>query len=504
MRIRLLRLLVLGCVCAAWPQNARAEKFALIFGISGYPQYEPNQRLQFADDDARAFATFVASPQGGSFPADNVHLVVNDDATRSRLFKELNWLSTRVRGDDTVYVFFAGHGQPDTNNRVYLMPFDADPRLPENLGLRADEFLRILREKVTAENVLLFIDACYSGAAYEADGRARSSPANTTSEISSAWRVALSGRTGRGMNVAFMSAAANQLSWEDPEFGHGLFTYYLLEGLRGNADRSKDGIVTLSEIGRYVTDNVESRSELKFGSQTPRIMGSSDQGFPMAVLSNRTERAAEPIAATGRFEAITLSIGNHPLDWLIEPPNGPRILGGIPFRFGSGASATFATRAHYQPSHPAVASLTVDVPQPLAVHVLASGAWASHVPTGEELGRIVLGFEGGRSLEVPLINGQNLRETWEYERSLTSSGPTTNDRMQWRNVLQEGQIRGSDPNRDQARAYLDLISIRIPPELQSTPLRRIEFRDTDHSYKRADGAYVDPSIVVTAVTVEQR
>ena len=65
----------------------------------------------------------------------------------------------------------------------------------------------------------------------------------------------------------------NQVSLEDPERGHGLFTYYLLQAFEGAADLDLDGAITVREIHLYLQRKVHEQSG---GNQTPQLYGIGD------------------------------------------------------------------------------------------------------------------------------------------------------------------------------------------------------------------------------------
>jgi hypothetical protein len=95
-RVRFLALLFGMSVGVAFGQ----QKYALVIGITGYPGFPVSERLKFADRDAEEFASFIISGEGGGFPAGNVHLVTNANATRVRLYAEFDWLYRTVGPTD--------------------------------------------------------------------------------------------------------------------------------------------------------------------------------------------------------------------------------------------------------------------------------------------------------------------------------------------------------------------------------------------------------------------
>src|SRR5262245_42294363 len=132
-RILLLTLLTLSTALVevtAQKSTAEGQKYALIIGISGYPNFPAEHQLKYADQDAIQFKNFIQSPEGGAFPAANIRLLTNANATRDRIEGEIEWLSRRAHRDDLVYVFFSGHGMEDDNGIVYFMPYGSDSQHP--------------------------------------------------------------------------------------------------------------------------------------------------------------------------------------------------------------------------------------------------------------------------------------------------------------------------------------------------------------------------------------
>lgn len=286
-RLFLLTVLTILLSPLAFPQNrvSAREQFALVIGIKGYPKFYEHERLLYADNDAEKFVEFIQSSQGGAFRADNIFLLRNKEATKERIIKAIDWLSKRVKGDDLVYIFFSGHCVPNSLNQAYFMPFDADPNWPEVLGIRADLLFQDVRSRVNSKYTIYFIDACHSGAALMESGlTARAYQSNAASILNQLWEKEFSNRAA--ISMAFLSAASNQRSWEDNELKQGIFTYYLLEAMKGGAaDRDKDATITASEAYRYLLDKVEDRTALKKKPvQTPMISPTFDHTFPLSKL----------------------------------------------------------------------------------------------------------------------------------------------------------------------------------------------------------------------------
>jgi len=250
---------------------AQDQRYALVIGITGYPHFPQSKRLKFADDDAKLFYDFIMTKEGGSFPSVNIRRLYNHEAKRENIIKEINWLRKRVEFEDLVYIFFAGHGWVDNNTGLaYFMPYDADPNYPEDKGFRTDRFVEMLRIQINSKYLILFTDACHSGSVYSS-GSARGGINNITWAFNKAWKEAFKGVDA--ICMAFLASSSNQRSYEDPNLGggHGLFSWYLVEGMQGASDGAvtgkKDGVVRAGELYRYVLDKVEYHARYKLNKE---------------------------------------------------------------------------------------------------------------------------------------------------------------------------------------------------------------------------------------------
>jgi len=257
---------------------------AVVVGVGTYDSREI-PRLRYSVADAEAVAQALRERSG--FKKVNV-LLLTDRAERKPTLRNLKWalgtfLARSARKDDTALIFFAGHGAPevDASGRErdglakYLVPIDADPDDLYATGLPMEEFETIFN-RIEAERVVVFLDACYSGAA---GGRTFASKRTRAAGPDEAFLE----RLGRSRGRAILTASrAAEVSVELSELGHGLFTYYLLEGLRGAADHDGDGVVTLQELYQYVEQQVSRRSRQVGANQHPVMKGELEGQLPLA------------------------------------------------------------------------------------------------------------------------------------------------------------------------------------------------------------------------------
>lgn len=230
----------------------RGQIWAVVIGIS---QYKTVRSLKYADKDALAFRDYLTKNVGVT--GDHMTVLTNEEATLFNLKRSLGTELKRKAGPkDTVIIYYAGHGapEPDASSpdgdglEKYLIPYDADPQDLYTTGLPMREVETIFH-RLSAERVIFITDSCYSGATA---GRTFSTVARRAT-LSDGFLNRLSKGKGR---VVLTASRAGEVSEERDELGHGVFTYYLLEGLKGKADVDGDGIVTVDEAYSYLSTHV--------------------------------------------------------------------------------------------------------------------------------------------------------------------------------------------------------------------------------------------------------
>ncbi|HXG94940.1 MAG TPA: tetratricopeptide repeat protein [Blastocatellia bacterium] len=282
--------------------DGRGKLWAVVIGISSYKNIPPEGQLRFAHRDAEDFAAFLRSPNGGGFPSTQIKLLLNADATLSAVRTALGtWLPRSVEPDDIVYIFFAGHGVVESDTDGYLLAHDSDPQNLYATALPIAELDRIITERLRARIVVLMADACHSGKiGWTSRGAER--------EVLIGRYLDEVGKSGAGV-VRLLATRADERSYEDTRWGggHGAFTYFLLEGLRGKADRDKDGVIRAGELVDYVAEVVPEQTN---ALQHPRVAGSIDPRLPLAVLLPDAARAASDAAVP--IETVALEIHGAP------------------------------------------------------------------------------------------------------------------------------------------------------------------------------------------------
>lgn len=244
-------------------RGVEPQPWAVVIGVSEYAS-KAIPPLRFADQDAEAFAEFLQRPEGGGFQPDHMRLLINKDATLANLKDALVEFLSQAIDKDLVMIFFAGHGAPDPARptNLYMLTHDTDPSRPGTTAYPMWELQTLLTRQLSAKRIIVFSDACHSGG-ISLDFATRGINAGESNLVNQ--YLADLARTKEGI-VVFTASAAGEVSQEFPELGHGVFTYYLLQGMKGEADLNNDYTVTINELMQYVEDQVKRKTR---GAQNP-------------------------------------------------------------------------------------------------------------------------------------------------------------------------------------------------------------------------------------------
>lgn len=236
------------------------QTFAMVMGISKYKNVRP---LTYADKDAEMFRDFLKSPAGGKIPDDNIYCLLNEQALAANFFVQgFKWLKAKnLQKGDRLFIYLAGHGDAIDEDQFFYLAYDCNPAGDKNNYLvsgtirMVDVKIKISRESGKGVEVYLIMDAC------------RSNELPGGSEGQSFFNQAVSEK--RSGEIMMLATKAGQESLEDASIGngHGLFTYYLIDGLTGLADTEGDNKITLDEIQKYVDKNVPSVAQERFKRQ---------------------------------------------------------------------------------------------------------------------------------------------------------------------------------------------------------------------------------------------
>lgn len=266
------------------------ERYAVIVGVSRYKDRTIPQ-LQFADRDAQAVRDFLLSPAGGAFRPDRMMYLVNEDASMKNVRSAFYTFLTRPRKEDLVVIYFAGHGSPDPNDRrnLYLLPNDTEAQNMGGSAFPMWEVQEVFARIIKARRIVTFTDACHSaGISGEARfGRPlieRPEAAGRGLQVAPGNNLVnqyLGRYAGEAQRAVLTASDISETSMEGAGWGggHGVFTHFLIEGLKGKADANRDQTVTAGELFDYVRDQVTKATDER---QNPTALAGLARDLPLS------------------------------------------------------------------------------------------------------------------------------------------------------------------------------------------------------------------------------
>jgi hypothetical protein len=237
------------------------DAVAIIIGIQNYKRVP---KADFANNDAKEFYEYAI--RGLGIKPENIKLLVDEEADDLEIVKAFeNWLPLQVTKNKTdVYVFYSGHGLPSPDGQsLYFLPYGVDKQYLARTAVGQKEVVALLTAS-KPKSVTMFIDACYSGQTRSGEMMIASvRPLAVKSEASV-----------YPSNFTVISASSNdQYSSSSPELKHGIFSFYLMKGMEGDADGNKDGKITAGEMQEYLSDKVSRQAMSMSRKQDTQLVG---------------------------------------------------------------------------------------------------------------------------------------------------------------------------------------------------------------------------------------
>jgi len=258
--------------------HPRPESIAVIIGNRDYQKAPP---VDFALNDARIVKNYVRKSLGYS----EANILERENARQSDLFSIFGNESNHrgqlynyaIKGKSELFVYYSGHGAPDPNTgQGYLVPVDCDPNTVAlngyPLNLLFANLQKVIEEKQIGHATVV-LDACFSGGSEKGNLLTNVSPVSIRLKEQ---------ETGSDRITVFTSSSGDQLSNWYPAMRQGLYTYFFLKGLKGEADIDRNHVITAIELHQYVADEVSGvpywAKRLHDGrNQTPTMKGDPAQ-----------------------------------------------------------------------------------------------------------------------------------------------------------------------------------------------------------------------------------
>lgn len=225
--------------------------WALVVGVSDYHHMPV---LRYADDDAYQFHNHLLASDGMALPSTQVKFLINESATRQNILSELQWIANQADEDDLILFYFSGHGLKGS-----FLPFDYDGF---NHQVFHNEINNLLKPSKAANRICI-ADACHSGSLMAARGEEDTWIAN--------WYPML--LSEQAEMTFFLSSKSSERSLESAGLRMGVFSHFLIEGLKGAAESNNDDLITLIELYQFVSARVSAYTGQQ---QHPLLAGEYD------------------------------------------------------------------------------------------------------------------------------------------------------------------------------------------------------------------------------------
>ncbi len=259
-----------------------ADKWAVVIGVSKFADPQIPQ-LKYAAKDAKDFYDYLVDPNQGKFAKDHVKLLVNEDASKVNIMDMLgdSFLPHAANPNDLVVIYLSTHGSPagaDIRGVNYVVTYDTQLRKLFATGLEMRQLLRIIKERVHTNRILLVLDTCYSGAG----GESHKGLSRTNVDSS-----ALAQGIG---SLVISSSSPNQRSWESDELRNSYFTRYLIDSLKQGSPGTTIEVAFNSMKNRVQQNVLKDKGEV----QTP-IMSGNFFGPPLVLHTAPSEIHSAPV-----------------------------------------------------------------------------------------------------------------------------------------------------------------------------------------------------------------
>jgi len=248
-----------------WHSKTNPEAYAIVIGIEKYRQRLP--QVDFAVSDARLMTAYLTKVMG--YPEENVVTLINEHAAKSDFAKYFErWLGNNVSRDGIVFVYYSGHGAPNPKTGdAYLVPYDSDPTFLVETGYPLQKLYEAL-SRLPVRDVVVVLDSCFSGGGGRSIIAKGARPLVVTMDVASIAK-----------NTVVLSASSgDQISSTYEEKGHGLFTYFMLKGIKNRAATLSAGGIDIGELFAYIKPQVERTARKTYNNeQSPKLIAPPGQ-----------------------------------------------------------------------------------------------------------------------------------------------------------------------------------------------------------------------------------
>ena len=263
------------------------RNYALVIGVSRYEFHEGGlSDLEYADADSRSIVDFLKTRSG--FKDSDISYLENENATVENVRAAVDLFLERARENDLIFLFIAGHGAQDPFDprSLYLILHDSKVTNMPRTALNMSQLQTLFTNRLRAKRMVILIDACHSGGVNPGQTSSSRQLERSENNTFNIYAEKLFGGEGRAL---LTSSDVNEISEEGKKWGggHGVFTWAVLEGLRGTADLNRDRVITTGELFDFVSGRVRQETNAR---QNPRALPGTNRDFPLMRVSGTGSR----------------------------------------------------------------------------------------------------------------------------------------------------------------------------------------------------------------------
>ena len=239
---------------------ASTKVWAVIVGVASYNHMPA---LRYTDDDAYRMHSFLKSPEGGALSDAQIRILIDEDATKNKIKGAMEDIFSQAGPNDLIMLYYSGHGLKGA-----FIPIDFD-----GFNNRLDhEEVSAIFSRSPAKYKLCIADACHSGSLLAMKS------ANVGNVLNNYYKTLSNAAAGTAL---IMSSKSEETSLESSGLRQGVFSHFLIRGLKGEADADKNKVVTVDELYAYIERNVK---EYTGNRQSPIIKGDYDGKMTVGVV----------------------------------------------------------------------------------------------------------------------------------------------------------------------------------------------------------------------------
>ncbi|TXF91726.1 peptidase C14 caspase catalytic subunit p20 [Neolewinella aurantiaca] len=242
--------------------------------VVGAARYTHMRTLLYTDDDAYQLAGFLRSIEGGALPDEQVRVLIDENATHRNIIMAMREVYQRADENDVILFYFSGHGLEGS-----FLPVDYDGYVNKLEHYQLKDALLASR----ARHKLVIADACHSGSLAGRNGDAQNAKSGGGTDATlNAYYSALN--NAQASTALLLSSKGKEISLEDGGLRSGIFSHFLIRGMKGEADSNGDKLVSIQELFSYVHREVR---QYTGNIQTPTLTGNYDELMPVSVIRGR-------------------------------------------------------------------------------------------------------------------------------------------------------------------------------------------------------------------------